>query len=43
MAIKCDEHCGECKNTECLSYQINKRIEKTIHDENHRMRGSNNE
>lgn len=35
MAVKCNERCGECTETTCLSYQINQRITEQIHKDNH--------
>ena len=35
MAILCNEKCGQCAETSCISHQINQRIEKSIHETNH--------
>jgi len=34
MAIKCDQHCGECEQAECISFQINARLLEEIKQNN---------
>ncbi len=36
MAKYCNERCGECDDEGCIAFQVNARIVKTIHEENHR-------